>query len=363
MKLIYALLLFFISLSINAQIGIDNPTPNPFAILDMKSTNKGVLLPRMTTNNRLALKTSCIGGGGCPDGLLVFDTDNKGFYFFSANDWYLINPFVSPDLDVLNKEESSMNQALVNVAKFYNTNAAGKSLEVGGKSDFKDSISVIGDAYASNRMKANNGFTSANGGVTVKNNVQITETGQYFSHPGYSSNVAATNVAGPVPKGGIIMWSGDPANVPAGWAVCNGSNGTPDLRGRFVIGNGAKTESNRNNVGNVINGANVTYTVGSIGGHEKIQQTSGEMFNHNHNITHNHVLTDPGHFHDFPLGDSGNSCTRADDTGGFECNTNTNSKQTGITIAAFTGNSLNTGGTDYAPNLPPYYVLAYIMKL
>jgi microcystin-dependent protein len=40
---------------------------------------------------------------------------------------------------------------------------------------------------------------------------------------------------GEVPSGGIIMWSGSIANIPSGWYLCNGSNGTPDLRDRFVI--------------------------------------------------------------------------------------------------------------------------------
>ncbi|MFA5858396.1 MAG: hypothetical protein WC955_04955 [Elusimicrobiota bacterium] len=41
-----------------------------------------------------------------------------------------------------------------------------------------------------------------------------------------------------IPKGGIIMWSGAEADIPAGWALCDGTNGTPDLRNRFVIGAG-----------------------------------------------------------------------------------------------------------------------------
>jgi hypothetical protein len=36
--------------------------------------------------------------------------------------------------------------------------------------------------------------------------------------------------------GGICLWSGTIATIPAGYALCNGSNGTPDLRDKFVIG-------------------------------------------------------------------------------------------------------------------------------
>ncbi|WP_291986641.1 hypothetical protein [Candidatus Accumulibacter sp. ACC007] len=41
---------------------------------------------------------------------------------------------------------------------------------------------------------------------------------------------------GAVPVGAIMMWSGAPQNLPDGWKLCNGDNGTPDLRGRFVVG-------------------------------------------------------------------------------------------------------------------------------
>jgi len=39
-----------------------------------------------------------------------------------------------------------------------------------------------------------------------------------------------------VPKGVIVMWSGTVATIPSGWALCDGNNGTPDLRDRFVVG-------------------------------------------------------------------------------------------------------------------------------
>ena len=39
-----------------------------------------------------------------------------------------------------------------------------------------------------------------------------------------------------IPTGGIIMWSGTIANIPTGWALCNGTNGTPNLQDRFIVG-------------------------------------------------------------------------------------------------------------------------------
>jgi hypothetical protein len=45
-----------------------------------------------------------------------------------------------------------------------------------------------------------------------------------------------------VPVGAIIMWSGDPAKLPSGWVLCDGKNGTPDLRGRFIVGYNSETD-------------------------------------------------------------------------------------------------------------------------
>lgn len=57
-----------------------------------------------------------------------------------------------------------------------------------------------------------------------------------------------------VPAGIISMWSGTNANIPTGWQICDGTNGTPDLRDRFIVGSGA------------------TYTTGNSGG--SINKTS-----------------------------------------------------------------------------------------
>lgn len=47
------------------------------------------------------------------------------------------------------------------------------------------------------------------------------------------ASIAALNT---VPAGVIVMWSGTIATIPTGWVLCNGSNGTPDLRDRFIVG-------------------------------------------------------------------------------------------------------------------------------
>lgn len=74
----FLLLFFFLVTFIgNAQIGIGTTTPNASSILDITSTTKGMLTPRMTTVLRNAIATPA-------DGLMVYDTDLKTFYYYSA---------------------------------------------------------------------------------------------------------------------------------------------------------------------------------------------------------------------------------------------------------------------------------------
>lgn len=63
--------------------------------------------------------------------------------------------------------------------------------------------------------------------------------------------IPSSGSSGGVPAGSIIIWSGTASNIPDGWALCDGQNGTPDLRDKFVLGGGGET-----------------HTVGSTGGEE-----------------------------------------------------------------------------------------------
>jgi hypothetical protein len=82
------LLLFFFLLTFtgNAQIGIGTVTPNASSILDISSTTQGMLAPRMTTAQRNAIASPA-------DGLMVYDTDLKTFYFYvsTSASWTPVN--------------------------------------------------------------------------------------------------------------------------------------------------------------------------------------------------------------------------------------------------------------------------------
>lgn len=109
-------------------------------------------------------------------------------------------------------------------------------------------------------------------------------------------------------NGLIAIWSGAIADIPAGWQICDGTNGTPDLRNRFVRGAGG------------------IYDPGDTGGF----------------ATHTHGFTGDGHAHDIVSG--------ADIAAGTDYSNETSSAPA-------------VGTTDSGANIPPYYALAYIMKL
>lgn len=131
-----------------------------------------------------------------------------------------------------------------------------------------------------------------------------------------------------LPSGVITMWSGSIASIPGGWFLCNGSNGTPDLRDRFIVG------------------AGTTYAVAATGG------TADAIV-----VSHTHTITDPGHVH--TAGGINNYMTYGNGASfagsGISSSSPMASATTGISV-----NSTGSSGTNQ--NLPPYYALAYIMK-
>ena len=161
-----------------------------------------------------------------------------------------------------------------------------------------------------------------------------------------------------LPQGVIVAWSGTEASIPSGWVLCNGSNSTPDLRNRFIVGAG--TGSN--------------YTPGNTGGSDSVSLTTAQMPSHSHS--------------DGSLSASQISLT-GDITKISECY-NVAGGATGVFSKKNTGNSPVTGSASNSPtaggdfdashshpvsgstgsngsgnsheNRPPYYALCWIMK-
>ena len=138
-------------------------------------------------------------------------------------------------------------------------------------------------------------------------------------------------------SGMIMMWSGTIATIPTGWVLCNGSNSTPDLRNKFVIG--AHSDS-----------AGVAYS--TVTGSNTTSGGTKDAIN----VSHTHTLTDPGHKHTYDKTTGGAAAGGGGSTSvaGYTT-TDTSTVTTGITIST-------EGSSGTNANLPPYYALAFIMK-
>lgn len=136
-----------------------------------------------------------------------------------------------------------------------------------------------------------------------------------------------------VPVGGIIMWHGLVSAIPAGWALCDGTNGTPDLRGRFVLGESG------------------TYALNSTGGAASATPTI---------TVSNHTLTEsqmPSHTHTVSAANESGSGSNGSGAGPYN--------KAAVTSGSTGGGAAHghTASSSAVATLPPYYVLAYIKKV
>ena len=144
-----------------------------------------------------------------------------------------------------------------------------------------------------------------------------------------------------VPTGAVIMWTGSTSNIPNGWTLCNGNNGAPNLQNRFVVGAGA------------------SYSVGNTGGAISVRLTEEHMPSHSHTGNtssggnHRHRMSAQSWSH------AGFNYVNAVDTTGSSGSVYTD--YNGAHSHSFTTGA--TGGGSSHENRPPYYALAYIMKI
>ncbi len=204
------------------------------------------------------------------------------------------------------------------------------------------------DMSAAGEAQFNAGITSP-GTVTSSGTLAVTGNLTLDGASGTASTTVLTSAgsgatptwASPFPSGMIVLWSGATDAIPTGWVLCNGSNSTPDLRNRFVVGAGD------------------TYSVNATGG-----SADATLVSHTHSATSS--VSDSGHFHNVLPTLSGafsnNGAFIQTATTGTPSQSgvgNTDTKTTGISVST----SLSTAGSSATnANLPPYYALAYIMK-
>ena len=175
---------------------------------------------------------------------------------------------------------------------------------------------------------------------------------------GQKGEVGAGGATG-IPSGFIGLWSGAANNIPSGWYLCDGNNGTPNLKGRFVVG----YDNNDSD-----------YDVNDTGGNKNITLSTSNLPSHTHsdgtlsavNVSLTGDITKISECYNvagaatgvFSKKGTGNSPV----TG-----SSSNSPTAGVDFDAshshdVSGNTGSTGSGNSFDNRPPYYALAYIMK-
>jgi microcystin-dependent protein len=242
------------------------------------------------------------------------------------------------------------------------------TLEVGGSAIIDEALTVTGDTTLNSSLTVENE-------TTLENKLEVTGKTTMTNELEVTSNITSTNgnintEEGKVqenghdllPRGSIIMWSNlESQSVPNGWALCDGKTynyyydedgtrlyeeaeagtiKTPDLQDRFIVGAGGD------------------YPKGDTGGEKEVTLTESQMPAHDHNID------DPGHEHNISYGilhGPDRSGTWAEGWSPHSKNYNddksTENSPTGI-------ERTKSAGSGHAhENRPPYYALAFIMKL
>ena len=160
-------------------------------------------------------------------------------------------------------------------------------------------------------------------GVTDNIPTQSGESGKFLTTNGSALSFASVEA---FVSGMILIWSGAANAIPSGWVLCNGSNSTPDLRGKFVVG---------------YHDSNGDYDVGDTGGAETVTLTESQMPAHTHTAT--------------TKGTSGSHSWTQFGAGRNDWNYPGENTRGSATTAS-------TGGGTAHENRPPFYALCYIMK-
>ena len=190
----------------------------------------------------------------------------------------------------------------------------------------------------------NGANVTASGTVTAE---QLTSTDD--------ANITGTCTAGDfvgngtIPIGGIIMWSGTDGNIPSNWSLCNGSNGTPNLVDKFIVGRGSAYAAGDTggNADAIIPEHTHTATGGSHG--HPVRHSTQQSGTVEADASGGYVLDNTG-TQDFAANNSSPGSTSGDQIG-----------QSGsLTLTA--ANPVGAASTTNA-NLPPYYAIAYIMRI
>ena len=190
-----------------------------------------------------------------------------------------------------------------------------------------------------------------------------TELDEGFDADWFSLEKTAGRDTGPMPRGAIIMWSGAVNDIPVGWALCDGQNDTPDLRGRFLVGQGKDHYRGKNDP----NRDAFNFPKGQTGGRSKVTLKVPQLPIHQHSGTTG--IETPFETKIVHSSYSFKTGTASDAIGTSHKFYNHSKKSATITYVKPNKNHWHSFQTDYTgeghphENLPPYFALCFIIKL
>ena len=213
----------------------------------------------------------------------------------------------------------------------------------------KASVVANGNTYADMRIARSVRFATGTGvgyynWADFKRIETLIELAETRVKKSYVDEEIAALASKYVPTGAIIMWSGAIVDIPTGWALCDGQlvggKRLPDLRGRFVVGYNSY-------------GADYS-TIGAMGGVEKHKLSESEMPSHKHSVNDYYYIESAGKAAK-PI--SGTERLDQGYTGSNSTDTDNN------TLLYKTHDTAAAGQSTPHENRPPYFVLAFIIKL
>lgn len=194
-------------------------------------------------------------------------------------------------------------------------------------------VSSIDLSGGTTGLTTSGGPITTTGTITLAGTLAIANGGTGLASVGTAGNVltstgSAWTSSPSFVSGMIMLWSGSIVSIPTGWLICDGTNSTPDLRDRFVVG------------------AGTTYAVNATGGSANAVVPS-----------HTHTATDSGHTHGYNESNGGGLSFDGPGGGTWRA---LSAATTATGVANITVST--TGVSPTNANLPPYLALAYIMK-
>lgn len=360
----------------NNNVGIGTVNPAPTALLDIDANplnNKGILIPRLSSLQRLAISSPA-------NSLMVYDMDSMCYFFYRVptTSWISLCKIFSYGSGTpgftgatgaignqgyscwdLNQNGSNDPPEDINIDGFWNVSDCNAGVPVPGPlgptgaTGFSGATGAIG-VTGMNGVTGATGITgfSGIGGATGATGASGTGATGATGQIGPTGSTAPSSL----PTGIIVMWSGSIASIPAGWALCDGSLGTPNLIDMFILS--VSTAENP----------------GATGGNHSYSLSAAQLPSHTHS---GNTSTNGSHFHTNGSNSSGvfysdplpaelnNGLTLGSEffdggasgisRGGFMTSTEGSHNHTFTTDPAGSGTPID--------NRPAYYKLAFIMKL